>query len=588
MVHARTGDSHDHARPQPRPGAPARPPSPHARLVALQRAAGNTVVARMVTEERLADFESALRPLLAEGAPAPERLDRLITTLLADAPPDRRATLLNDARRLVDRSTGYGDAAVNAALDAVDRHDPQRSTRAVPGSRRLSPSRVTGEVGAGVINRGPQESVLVGGEFHVPVYVAVFEDALGSGAPRNKDVGQDQGGHVQIHTGAASGPERVMWLSLGQALRQLKWMDKYGEQSPAARPLIRSFLVPESIVNRIAAGLITEHGAKDSSRDLNVDKRFAANQVGIRDPRSLEALRQNVLPGSLRTYTDLIGPAPRTWGDTRPANELRLREGVPTERLRDFPVDADPSGFVGYEVQVSRRDRLDEVARAHADTPEGGRNELVERFYAAHAPKRFTELDARRPDEHHLAVHAFVQQLVLPWRDYVGRNLRITDDYAELGQGELPEDPTMIEIAGEQPLTTGERRTGVAGQAEEQWTELRKRAAVRGALERMTIGRAEFAEAGKTPGLPQLLGEVTRFRGAVLADYRHRVGDLETVRRLNPRHAETALRLVERFPRPLPRWGRPIVAGLARVVASVGGTVLAKVRARKWESGRRE
>ncbi|OLF10594.1 hypothetical protein BLA60_15580 [Actinophytocola xinjiangensis] len=575
-------------------------PPAQARLLALQRTAGNAVVARMVTDtapgrglaqQRFTTFENRLRPLLASRVAARGDVDPLVSALIADTAPAVRATLLDRARKLIDQSEGYSDAAVNAALAAVDRHDPERSARAVPGAKYLSPSVVTDEVGAGHINRDTQDTVIVEGEYYVPVYVAVMDEALGS-TPKFKDVRQDEHGIVQIHTGGTRSDDSVMWFSFGQALRQLKWMAKYQKQKESAQPLIRSFLAPQVVVNKISGGMITERDAGGSTADINVDKRFAPNQIGVRNPRSLEQLRQSALPGSLRTYTDLIGPAPRAWGDARPADELRAREGVPIERMVDYPIFADGGGFTDYRHLTKIATELEAILDAHASTPRNQKNDTVETFFTRHAPARFIAM-GEEPGAHGIAVHEFVQQVVMPWRDRVIGDLSITDSYQQLVQSELPEQPQTVEVAGERQVLRGERRSEAAALHEDQWRHMWARAHMIRALKGFQVSSAEFAEAGKAPEGPRVLGEVQKFQKTVLGDYRHRIGDRNTLIKENPRYARIAGDLRTRLLAVLPNQPggsplRAVLTGLARVSLAVGGTALAKVRdrmraTRRWK-----
>ncbi|NUR02705.1 MAG: hypothetical protein HOY79_41130, partial [Streptomyces sp.] len=358
--------------------------------------------------QRFGRFRDELKSLVVRPHPDPEQLRQSIGAFLDGVAPQHRAAWVRETRQLIDTlpDTQYTDESVNAAHRALNTFDTYRSTLAVPGAQYVSASRVTAPRGAGFVRRDIPEVVVIDGEPYATVYSTVYGDELGAAKPQHKDVGLDANGVVQIHTGTPKydpkkPTESVFWVSIGQPLRQIKWIDKYKAQG-ATEPMIRSFLVPLRVANEISRGAVTEHHAGDSAYgpgeimdDFNVDKPYASNQFGIRDLRSLELLRRTALPHSVRTYTD--GPTqgrPDSWGDVRALGELRGRLGVPNEGMPGNPVFTEGDKFVGPAMNEAIARTLREIVAAHYNTPglrEPGDKYLsrkqVEAYFDRHAPE---------------------------------------------------------------------------------------------------------------------------------------------------------------------------------------------------------
>ncbi|MEU9381155.1 lonely Cys domain-containing protein, partial [Streptomyces sp. NPDC048279] len=312
-----------------------------------------------VEKQRFERFSDDLKRIAVRPGAEPEQFRETIRAFLGNLPPEHRAAWAAKARRMVDTLPDgqFTDESVNAAHRALDAEGQDRSTLAVPGVDYVSASEVRTGPGQGFVNRDVPAVVVINGEPHVPVHVTVFGDALGSDKLCFKDVGQDEDGVIQIHTGSDDHTEKVLWVGVGQPLRQIKWVDKYRSDGAPA-PLVRSFLVPLRVANEISRGAVTEHQSGTNSLDLNVDKHFGSNQFGIRDPKSLELLRQSALPGSLRTYTDgdTVG-MPNSWGDVRPTDQLRGKLGVPREGTPSTLLVTDPEAFLKSHVLSMDIDR---------------------------------------------------------------------------------------------------------------------------------------------------------------------------------------------------------------------------------------
>lgn len=197
-----------------------------------------------------------------------------------------------------------------------------------------------------VVNRDIMEMYKINGKAYVRVYMAVYNDGGGNEntLPVYKDFWQNSNGDILIHSRGDT-----LWVSFGQALRQLKWAEVYREQARQKQqtnnPLIRSVLVPADVILDIVAGATTEEYAS-SGLDLNVDKHYSANQFGLRED-SIERLRQNALNGSLVTYSYAnVSHEQRltTWGTCKLMSELRDRYGVPNEGIPDLSTVTNGKG----------------------------------------------------------------------------------------------------------------------------------------------------------------------------------------------------------------------------------------------------
>ncbi|OKI38784.1 hypothetical protein A6A25_00785 [Saccharothrix sp. CB00851] len=167
------------------------------------------------------------------------------------------------------------------------------------------------------MHRGEYEVETIAGEHHVRIYTAVVNPApLDISVPgkqnlKYKDIQQNP------NTGALSitpGNNSQLWAGAGRPQRAVQWLAKYeitdggkkvSDQSAEVKnPVLRSFLVPLDVYNRITSGSTIE-GAPGSSPEtdtFNVDQRGEPNQFGIGGPH-LDALIQHATPGSLVTYS---------------------------------------------------------------------------------------------------------------------------------------------------------------------------------------------------------------------------------------------------------------------------------------------
>ena len=156
----------------------------------------------------------------------------------------------------------------------------------------------------------------------------------------------------------------IMWISGGQPLRQLKWFYKYPVEkyNPGAMPVVRSFLVPLDIWNRISATAVNEEVARkpeNKDKPFNVDTAYGANQFGVRGPM-LELLRQNAKERSLLSYVGKREHSRKAYGGTiHGIGVLREKLGAPTAR-EPQPVWVDPKAgkFVRTGKQGSLADEL--------------------------------------------------------------------------------------------------------------------------------------------------------------------------------------------------------------------------------------
>ena len=368
-----------------------------------------------------------LRGLVRNAAPvdAKKLIDENLKQILGHLDGERRQERVDELRQHIDNVPDYfGEQAVNTAHAALNAYDRQVG---VPGVSYLAPSRTSHGQVEHVINRGISEVVTIEGKVYTPVYVTVFGSALtGSEPPKHKDVGEDLEGRIQIHTGGGKNKENVFWMSIGRPLRQVKWLENYKGQG-AKEPLIRSFLIPLEIADKIAADPLTEYKTTGLGRDLNVDKHFEANQYGIVSAESMEALRRHALPEarSAPTPTRPSSSRSRAGGEVRSAGELRERLGVPEKAIPDYPifVKKDKAEFSARSDYGKQIDRLTEILMildrqspvpaerrerpAPQDAPGGcssaGGRRLFPQIWTTRAPE-----ERRRADE-------FMREYVAPW-----------------------------------------------------------------------------------------------------------------------------------------------------------------------------
>jgi hypothetical protein len=198
-----------------------------------------------------------------------------------------------------------------------------------------------------LINHGVTEQEIVAGQAVVHCYTTVFQENPEANwgnkpvaASRYKDVHQRASGKVEIYDGydGADGmktPTGIFFVSVGQPLRALKWMEKYNANGGKA--IIRQFSVPAGDYAELAGHAVPEHGAGKGD-SINVDVRASSDQFGLRGAQ-LDRLKERVISGSLVSYTDHKGAAtPGVSGEVRMASELRKRLGVPETGLKELEV----------------------------------------------------------------------------------------------------------------------------------------------------------------------------------------------------------------------------------------------------------
>ncbi|MER5391437.1 OTU domain-containing protein [Saccharopolyspora sp. NPDC002686] len=473
------------------------------------------------------------------------KFTQLFGDFLANTPEGQRARWARKAWDLVDGlPDSYPDTSVNTALDVLSQLDPSRAVLAIPGASYLSGSTIPDGPGSGFINRDVPAVVTIDNEHYTPVYMTVFADALGqlgqegSGTPadeiglRHKDFGQDEHGVVQIHTGTPKDNELTLWVSIGQALRQVKWLEKYRFKGKATNPMIRSFLIPLSVANEISRNAVTEHDSGGRSDDLNVDKHFGANQFGIKNPASLENLRQFALPGSLRTYADgdLEGN-PHSWGEVRGLGELRDKLGVPDD-LVDFRVYTEPAGspdsgeFLGHHEYAAVTAKLRKIAAGQT-----GNRDLLERgekpaskpavkdFFTKHAPAHLQAQGYRT------AVGTFVQDYVIPWATQSRINEELYNAFENFTGTSAPLRPVEYRLTDEAPTFRGQRRSHAIGLGADQRELLAVRKAVRDGFAQLDISDELFGQARQLRGVPKLVQDLKVRSKEILADYLFKIGD---------------------------------------------------------------
>ncbi|MFE6904519.1 hypothetical protein ACFVFJ_48500, partial [Streptomyces sp. NPDC057717] len=503
----------------------------------------------------------------------PAQLGQAIGGFLGSVAAERQASWVHEVRKLIDNLPDgtFTDESVNAAHRALNVHDKDRPVMAVPGAVYVSSSRVTNGPGQGFINRDIPDIVVINGEPFVPVYTAVFGDVLASKKPQFKDFGQDEHSVIQVHTGSPDETEAVLWVSIGQPLRQIKWVEKYKADS-APEPMIRSILVPLRTANIISRGAVAEHGSGKSSMDINVDKHFASNQFGIKDPESLELLRQTALPGSLRTYTDGITEGrPRSWGDVRPTSELRDRLGVPNETMPGYRVFTEGIDFLRHTKYESTARKLREVVAAHYKNPKlherGDKHQSkadVERFFHKHAPVHLKNFNATVKAEKVAAVDRFVRDYVSPWATQARIAQSFHHEYEEFLNSSPSERPVDYRLTDEQPTLRGQRRTVAQQIAEDHRQYMSVRFGIRKGFEDIGGPMLEAFRQGMRPEVRRVLQDLRNNRKDILADYQFKIGESSTLPAGNDKYLRYATEMHDRITNAL--GGQKPNGGLADVL----------------------
>jgi hypothetical protein len=286
------------------------------------------------------------------------------------------------------------------------RSPDEKNPQIAPGeSELLAPSRSRGraEGTTSVIHRGDLEIEMIHEAPYVRVYVSLWAEARAdkTGKVKYKDVHQSQDtGEITIHTGRDQGEQRegeeedekmpIMWISGGQPLRQLKWFYKYPREkyNPGAMPVVRSFLVPLEIWNKISATAVNEEVARrpeNKDKPFNVDTAYGANQFGLRGPM-LELLRQNVISGTLVSYVGNREHSQEAYGGTiRHIHELREKLGAP-RGPEPLPVWVDPK--VGKFVRTGKQGSIADDLMFYYAVWTGNDNFLPEKRRKIPKPRR--------------------------------------------------------------------------------------------------------------------------------------------------------------------------------------------------------
>ena len=311
-------------------------------------------------ESNLAAVESFMRDRVAPWATQAriaELVDRNMKDLKADSSIKEGHTYLKPSEHRID--------------------DPSYTPQIAPGDTTfLAPNRSASPGGkTNVIHRGDLEIEMFNGIPHARIYTSLWAEALpnADGKITHKDVHQDAGtGAISIYTGRDQGEQGakedneddakmpIVWFSGGQPLRQLKWFYKYPVEkyNPGAKPVIRSFLVPLDVWNRISIDAVNEDSARvdgNSSKPFNVDTAYGANQFGIRGP-SLELLRESAVPRSLISYVGDQRHSQRSVGGTvRNIRSLHDKLGAPRSEP-PMPIWVDPK--VGKFVRTGQQQSL--------------------------------------------------------------------------------------------------------------------------------------------------------------------------------------------------------------------------------------
>ncbi|KJK48275.1 hypothetical protein UK23_17460 [Lentzea aerocolonigenes] len=327
---------------------PPAPPTPVERMLAVH---GLETVQVPGTDENTS-LANAITATLH-----PHQTDMLVTQ--AQGTPDTIAKAA-DARVHVlgqdGKFTSFGPVTgrpvhvvANDGPDGRTRYEATRETIHIGRSGVTYPGPTKRDVGGvwHTLHRGEVEIETIAGRHHVRLYTAVVSPADLSGVkPPFKDIQQNpQTGELKI----ATGNNPVLWAGAGRPQRALQWLAKYVESdggkpsnpkdpsSAPMRPVLRSYLVPLDVYNKITSGATVEAAPSDAPT-MNVDMRGEPNQFGI-GGEHLDELIAHAEPGSLITYpADSTVPFdfPDQAGRILPTAELYQRLGLDP----DFRSDA--------------------------------------------------------------------------------------------------------------------------------------------------------------------------------------------------------------------------------------------------------
>ncbi|MEX1828584.1 hypothetical protein [Luteibacter sp. CQ10] len=197
-----------------------------------------------------------------------------------------------------------------------------------------------------LINHGAMDWEVLDGRQVVQCYTTVFRENPDSNwnekagaAAKFKDVQQGQDGKVQIYEGR-DGEKMdyvgIFFVSIGQPLRALKWLEKYN--ATGGQAIIRQYAIPAEDYVEFATAATPERFGGDGLRSINVDVHAASDQYGLRQPH-IDTLKKKVIDHSLVSYTDHMSAINKARGGrVLPASELRRRLGVPEGGMRALEV----------------------------------------------------------------------------------------------------------------------------------------------------------------------------------------------------------------------------------------------------------
>ncbi|MGW6548751.1 WXG100-like domain-containing protein [Streptomyces sp. NPDC055051] len=201
------------------------------------------------------------------------------------------------------------------------------------------------------IHRGEVDVEMEDGEPYVRFYTAVVsrDTVTAHETPHeftaeHKDVQQHKDtGEVVVATG--NKPGGTLWVGMGTPARAIGWAMKYQAQFPDKKPLIRSFLVPLHVYQRITAASVPEHDAGSLGHPYRGSASLTPG--GLRDPEEnpeseIESIYRDrwksQAPGSARA------PIPDHKETDRSQNPDEDAETTPDRPLAGRPVNTDQSG----------------------------------------------------------------------------------------------------------------------------------------------------------------------------------------------------------------------------------------------------
>ncbi|RAS70501.1 hypothetical protein C8D87_101801 [Lentzea atacamensis] len=313
--------------------------------------------------EQMLDLHG-LEAVPVPGADERTSLANAIAMTLHPADPDARQALVNQVRGTPDDIARAADARVHALgvdgkftsfgpvtgrpVHLVASEAPDGSTRYAatresvhigrPGVSYPGPTKLELNGAWHTLHRGEFEIETIAGRHHVRLYTAVVNPVDLSGDTAFKDIQQDpRSGELKFAKGKGS----YLWAGAGRPLRAVQWLAKYAAtdggkpsnpkdpSSAPLRPVLRSYLVPLDVYNKITSGATIELGQGEAP-SMNVDVRGESNQFGI-GGEHYNQLMEHAEPGSLTTYpadSALPFDFPDQAGRIVPVSELYQRLGL--------------------------------------------------------------------------------------------------------------------------------------------------------------------------------------------------------------------------------------------------------------------